>query len=232
MESRSGHPEIVVLLEEASRLLGSPEGQKILREINAFDALAHSDRGWIDPLNEGEKYSTDDYLEHPDRFSIAGFYPAVYFVEDDILLTTENPLAHRTRLEKQIAEEMPDLHSRLQKLETRVVAGDTFKVRDTNIQFFAIKGEPDLHSKRIPIAVIKQLAERGILLLFWGEDMEWEKEQVKNPMFARYVAYKKRVDEAKGRFQLFAELQDILDDFGGHSPEGPEKKYKWSIIRS
>ena len=223
--------EIIALQEKAGKLLESSEGQKILREISAFDALVHSDKVRVSYSQEGKSgYTTDDYQTHPERFSITDFYPAVYFIEDALLLTSTTAFTHRTRLEGQIADEMPDLYARLQKPEVRVILGDTLRVKSTDIQFFAVKGEPDLHLEEIRSIVARQLAERGILLLFWSYDTEWEAEQLKKPEFARYAAYKKRMGEASSRFQLFAEWGGILAEFGGHAPEGPERRYKWTII--
>jgi len=223
--------EIIALQEKARIILESSEGQQISRELNAFDALAHSDKGWVSP-REGKKrsYTTNDYKKHPERFSIANFFPAVYFMEDGLLLTADTAFTHRTRLEGPIAAEMPELYDRLQKREVTVVAGDTFEARNTNIRFFAVKGNPSLQYKEIQKIVARQLARRGILLLFWDKDREWEAEQLKKPEFARYAAYKKRIEEAASRFRLFSEWGDILNEFGGHAPEGPETRYKWTII--
>lgn len=225
-----GDAETIALHKKACRLLEEPGGQKILREIDAFDELAHSDKGWVSPLKGKRAYTTNDYQKHPEKFSIAEFYPAVYFVTDDLLLTSDDAFTHRTRLEDKIAKEMPDLYVRLQNLEIRVVLGDTFKIKGTDIQFFAVKGEPTLQYKETKGIVARQLAKHGMLVLFWGADTEWEREQLKRPEFARYADYKKRCDEARSRSRLFAEWGDILDAFGGHSPVGPEERYKWTII--
>lgn len=218
----SDETKIIVLQEEASKLLESPVGQKILRELNAFDALAHLDKARVRPP-EGREYSTDDYQKHPAKFSITEFYPAVYFVQDDLILTSDNAFSHRERLAGQIAEKMPDLFDRLQQPETRFVLGDTFKVKGTDIQFLAIRGEPNVHLNEIRAAYARQLAKHGMLLLLWNNDEEWEEEQLKKPKFTRYADFKKRFDEAKGLGG------DVLAAFGGHVPNYPER-YKWTII--
>ncbi len=219
-----GNTEIISLQEDASQLLETHEGQKILREIAAFDALAH-----LDEVEVGPDYTTDDYKTHPEKFSISDFYPAVCFVEDNIILASDAPFAHRTRLEKPIAEEMPELYARLLDPEVKVVLGDILKVKDANLRFFAVKGEPELYSEDTRDIIAEQLAKYGILVLFWSYDTEWEAEQLKRPEYARHAAYKERMAEAASRFHLFAEWGDILAEFGGE-PEGPEIRYKWTII--
>lgn len=231
INSSLGNTEVIALYEKASKLLESSEGHQILRELEAFDWLAHNPKGTVG-VRPGKKrvYTTDDYIKHPDWFSITDFYPAVYFVEDSILLTADNPYTHRARLEEPIAAERPELHARLQKGEVRAVAGDTFRVRNTDIQFFAVKGDPNLQLKGIRGTVASQLAKHGLQLLFWYWDEEWRSEQLKRPEFARYVAYEKRMKEAKSRGQLFTEWGDILLEFGGHSPDGPGGRMKGTII--
>jgi len=147
-------------------------------------------------------------------------------------LTSDNAFTHRKRLTGQIAEELPDLYTRLQDPKIRVVLGDTFKVRGTDVQFFAIRGEPGLHLTEVRTATARQLAKHGILLLFWGDDTEWEEEQLKKPEFAKYADYRRQCDEAHSRGHFLTEWGDILNLFGGHAPEGPERRYKWTIISS
>ena len=128
--------EIIGLYNEANAFLSTPEGNKVLREFLVLEAYTHGILSFVD--NE-RTYNAEDYLKHPELFSVTGFGSAVFMIDkgdEGRLFSTQEPFAHFSILEEKVTAVIPNLQELFQDKEFKITIGYVAQVKDNPLKLF------------------------------------------------------------------------------------------------
>jgi len=222
--------QIIILRDEAERLLSSDIGQKIFREFVAMEGYFHGFPKLLVNSHEPRqnRYVSGDYEKHPERFSITNYHQAFYLGSEmiDRLIISKDLTHRKTDLERKLLKKIPDLDEKLRKREITVLDGAVATIRDSQLNFFVPAMELMVYADETIMLSAKNLAQRGYLLLSYKPDMEWASQQHKNPKFADYYRFMSMTKEEKEAFRQTAVFERFKQQ------PRPERRYKSELIVS
>lgn len=205
-ETALSNREIIDLYNRAKVFFSTSEGDKALREIEVLQAVLHGQAGGY--ADKQCTYTSDDYLTHPERFTVTGFGPAFLIATERRLFSTSEPFVHWNELEKRMKTIIPNLEAMFHKSQEEFEPETGFVA--------SIKDEPNLHFFRpqynwlISDRARSALLQSGWLPIIWGVKA-----------FA-ITTDDERIEAPTGFFAYY----DFLNDLRG---KGTLKDTEWEI---